>query len=354
MPFEIIRNDIADVKADAIVNTASPMPVIGSGTDTAIHQKAGPQLLEERKKIGYIAPGESASTPAFGLNAKYVLHTVTTVWIDGNHGEADILRKAYNSALSLAEELKCESVAFPLMSAGSYGFPPETALSTAIQVLTDHLLYHDIRIILVVFSQKAYSLAGSLFDDVRSFVDDNYVQEKSREERRSARERRRPELYGFHVPGKEPMSSLPPEIDAAYAVGAAMAEKAEIDEEHLRKLLRGRESTFVEYLKDVLREKGISDPDLYHRANMSRQLFNKIINDPEYTPTKRTAITLAVGLQLDPEETQKLLGKAGYALTRSSKQDIIVEYYLSKGEFNLLTIDLALMDAGLPTLGKYN
>lgn len=351
MPFEIIRNDITNVKADAIVNTANPFPVIGAGTDAAIHQKAGPQLLEERKKIGYIAPGESAETPAFGLDAKYVLHTVTTGWTDGEHGEREILEKAYNSALTLAEKLECESVAFPLMAAGSYGFPPEIALGTAIQVITDHLLYNDIRIILVVFSGKAYSLAGALFDDVRSFVSDSYVQERTRYERR----RREPlnlGLTGSRPSRKESTDDAAAENSAIYAYAAEMAEPSVDAKADLRKILRGRESTFVEYLRDVIREKGMTDPEVYRRASMSRQLFNKIINDMEYNPSKRTAIQLAVGLQLDMDETQKLLGKAGYALTRSSKQDLIVEYYLRNGEYNLLSIDLALIDAGLPTIVK--
>ena len=190
MSFEIIRNDITRVRADAIVNAANPHPVVGAGTDTAIHKAAGPELLEARRAIGDIAPGDSAETPAFGLKAKYVIHTVTTGWIDGKHGEGEILRKAYDSALSLAGRLGCRSIAFPLLSAGSYGFPRELAMSVAIQAFTDFLMSHDMKIILAVFNKEAYSLAGSLFDDVKSFVDDNYVEERSFEER--GREQFRP------------------------------------------------------------------------------------------------------------------------------------------------------------------
>ncbi len=85
MPFRIIRNDITKVSADAIVNTANPEPEIGGGTDWAIHRAAGPELLEARRKIGRLAVGQAAATPAFGLPAKYVLHTVSPVWIDGKH-----------------------------------------------------------------------------------------------------------------------------------------------------------------------------------------------------------------------------------------------------------------------------
>ena len=356
MPFEIIRSDITEVKADAIVNTANPFPVIGAGTEAAIYEKAGPQLLEERRKIGYIEPGESFETSAFDLDAKYILHTVTTDWIDGKHGEELVLRKAYDSALVLAEKLGCESVAFPLMAAGSCGFPPEVALGTAVKVLTEHLLMHDIKVLLVVFSREAFSLAGSLFDDVRSFVDDNYVQARSEEERgyagasrKDRKKRKESELFNA-AREKEGLNEV--QYNAFVSSGASYAAESAFVAEDLEALLRERESTFVEYLRDVIREKEVTDPELYRRAGMSRQLFNKIINDKEYRPTKKTAIQLAVGLQMNMDETQKLLGKAGYALTRSSKQDIIVEYFIRKGAFDLLSIDLALADAGLPTIVK--
>lgn len=346
MPFEIVRNDITKVKADAIVNTANPYPVVGAGTDTAVHSAAGPQLLEARKEIGYIVPGGSVETPAFALPARYVIHTVTTAWVDGEHGETEILRAAYRSALELADGLGCRSVAFPLLSAGSYGFPPEIALSTAIQEFTDFLLEHDMKVILSVFSKEAYSLAGSLFDDVRAYIDDNYAEERSEEERRENylwKRRRREEL-------RREASEQPTDSSFASFNMIASAMPMAENKEDLKALLRNRESTFVEYLRDLIREKEVSDPEVYRRANMSRQKFNKIINNPEHHPKKDTAIQLAIGLQLDLSETQKLLEKAGYALTRSSKSDIVIEYYIRNSDYNILEIDVALVDAGLPPL----
>lgn len=182
MAFQIIRNDITKVSADAIVNTANPEPVIGGGTDYAIHKAAGPELLEARKQIGNIYTGQSVATPAYQLSAKYVLHTVSPAWIDGKHHEEEDLRKAYDAALILAYELGCKSIAFPLMAAGTYGFPHDLALSVAIRAFTDFLLDHEMQIYLVLFNSKAFGIAGSIFDDLKSYIDDNYVSEKNEEE----------------------------------------------------------------------------------------------------------------------------------------------------------------------------
>ena len=137
MPYEIVRNDITKMEVDAIVNTANPRPVIGSGTDHAIHKAAGPELLEARKKIGNIAIGQSVATPAFNLHAQYVLHTGSPAWKDGAHNEEELLRKAYEAALALALKLKCKSVAFPLMAAGSYGFPRDKAMLIAVNAISE-------------------------------------------------------------------------------------------------------------------------------------------------------------------------------------------------------------------------
>ena len=174
MPFTIIRNDITEVAADAIVNTANPKPVIGGGTDYAIHKAAGPELLEARKKIGEIHTGQSVATPAFQLSAKYVLHTVSPAWIDGKHREEELLRKAYDAALQLAEKLECTSIAFPLMAAGTYGFPHDLALSAAIRAFTDFLLDHEMQIYLVLFNARAFGIAGSIFDDLKSYIDGSH------------------------------------------------------------------------------------------------------------------------------------------------------------------------------------
>lgn len=360
MPFQIIRNDITKVSADAIVNTANPKPVIGGGTDYAIHKAAGPELLAARKAIGAIPVGRSAATPAFGLSATYVLHTVSPVWVDGAHREAEDLRRAYEAALHLAAELGCHSVAFPLMAAGTYGFPLDLALSVAIRAFTDFLLDHEMQIDLVLFNGRAFGIAGSVFDDLKSYIDDHYVSEKNEEEycfdtalrpqeaaqrpnspefRREKELRRRMETVyaeqaSFTGSKPQPGSPEPPAAPSA----------------SLEDILKQREKTFSEYLLDLLKERSGKDSEVYKRAEVSKQLFSKILSNPDYQPTKSTVIQLALGLELDLAQTQKLLGKAGFALTRSSKTDLVVQYYIERKIYNVTFINEALHDCGLPLL----
>ena len=353
MSFQIIRNDITKVKADAIVNTANPEPVIGSGTDWAIHHAAGPELLEARKRIGHIDVGRAAATPAFGLEASYVLHTVSPVWIDGKHREEELLRQAYDAALHLAMELGCRSVAFPLMAAGTYGFPVDLALAAAIRAFTDFLMEREMQIQLVLFSGEAFGMAGSVFDDLKSYVDDRYVSERNEEEygtarlpqahpgenrRREALRRRRQQAAEESYPaGGSPLGNW----------AAAPAAQALSLEEILR---RGQESSFSEYLLELLKERSGKDSEVYKRAEVSKQLFSKILNNRDYQPTKSTAVQLAIGLELDLPQTRKLLEKAGYALTCSSKADLVVQYCIEKKIYSVSFINEALYDSGLPLL----
>lgn len=357
MPFQIIRNDITKVEADAIVNTANPLPEVGGGTDWAIHTAAGPELLKARETIGEIAVGRAAATPAFDLPAKYVLHTVSPAWVDGAHGEEEQLRGAYDSALRLADDLGCRSVAFPLMAAGTYGFPHDVALSVAIRAFTDFLLDHEMQIDLVLFNGKAFGMAGSLFDDLRSYVDDNYVSEQEEKEYRVdslpgrlSRERNR--AWGV-FPGRR---RRPAETEIAESASCdAMAApftaggRAE-DHFSLEEMLRQRESSFSAYLMDLLEESGCKASVVYKRAEISKQLFSRIINNEDYQPSKSTVIQLALGLQLDLPQTQKLLEKAGYMLTRSSKADLAVRYFIERRIFNITLINESLYDRGLPLL----
>ena len=351
MPLNIIRNDITQVAADAIVNTANPLPVVGAGTDSAIHEAAGPELLEARKAVGSIPVGGAAVTPAFRLNARYVLHTVSPVWSGGRQGEAVLLRRAYDAALRLADELGCASVAFPLLAAGSYGFPHDVALSVAIQAFTDFLMEHEMTICLVLFNREAFGLAASLFDDLKSYVDDRYVAAKTQRERRPDRMRSRGNAIR-PLPGTASKSEQPPEsiYESADRFAAASAMAPQAAAAGLADYLKQSETTFSEHLLDLLKERNGKDSEVYKRAEVSKQLFSKILCNREYQPTKSTAIQLAVGLQLDLNQTQKLLGKAGYALTRSSKADLVVQYCIEKQIYSVTFINEALFDCGLPLL----
>ena len=359
MPFQIIRNDITKVHADAIVNTANPIPEVGGGTDWAIHEAAGPELLKAREQFGVIETGESVATPAFGLPAKYVLHTVSPAWIDGTHQEEDLLRTAYDSALTLAYELKCKSVAFPLMAAGTYGFPHDLALSVAIRAFSDFLFDHDMQIDLVLFNANAFDLAGSVFSGLKSYVDDNYVSEKTEDEYRvdgnlPANESRETPFRGrtlFSLQSIKEKKKTPRYAysDSEACFGEAISEPAP-SYGSLEDILRQNEPSFSDYLKDLLKERGYKAADVYKRAEISRQLFSRIINTEDYRPTKDTVIQLALGMQLDLPQTQKLLEKAGYLLTRNSKTDLAIQYFIERKIYNVTLINAALDDCGVPLL----
>ena len=361
MPYEIVRNDITRMEVDAIVNTANPRPVIGSGTDHAIHKAAGPELLEARRKIGDIAVGQSVATPAYGLRARYVLHTVSPAWKDGEHNEEELLRKAYNAALALAVKLKCKTVAFPLLSAGSYGFPRDEALLIAVRAISEFTLHHRIQIYLVIFNAEAFSLAGGMFSGLKSFVDDHYVEEHTREEYGFRRGRRGPEETYAYQTGCLPRDGtascksialgnaaasvpMPPTAGEAAALFPGMS---------LEEMMQQEVSDFRAYFGQLLQLRnalGDKDSDVYHRASVSRQVFNKILNKKGYLPSKTTILQLAIGLKLDVDETKLLLEKAGYALSPSSKVDMVVRYYIENKTYNVQFINIALDQYHLPLL----
>ena len=261
MPLKIVRNDITHVAADAIVNTANPLPQIGPGTDSAIHAAAGPALLEARRSIGPIAVGDCAATPAFGLPAKYVLHAVSPCWEGGQAHEAEALRRAYDSALALATRLRCRSVAFPLLAAGSYAFPHALALSIAVQAFTDYLMEHELTICLVLFDGKAFGLAASLFDDLKSYVDDHYVDAQHRREHPFLAGRRRAEPRPAQDLAREDAASGALGANEAADLGgsASMAAPQPATPSasgSLSDYLSRSEATFSEYLRDLLIERG--------------------------------------------------------------------------------------------------
>ena len=339
MPFQIVRNDITQMKVDAIVNTANPKPIVGSGTDAGIHQKAGAQLLEARKQIGNIAVGCAAMTPGFALPAKYVIHTVGPVWRGGFLGEVAKLRQCYDAALNLAKQEGCKSIAFPLISTGNYGFPKDRALRIAIDAFSDFLMTHEMDIYLVVFNREAFQLSEKLFRSVASYIDDNFVQEVERTEYAPAyRRSRRDECMGETALLRNEAPCCP--------TAAAPKPALSLDE-----MLRKTDAGFSETLLKLIDQTGKKDSEIYTRANVSRQHFSKIRNNPQYKPTKSTAIAFAIALELDMEQTKDLIGRAGFTLTRSSKFDVIIMYFISQRNYNLFDINAALFEFDQSLLG---
>lgn len=355
MPFQIVRNDITRIKADVIVNTANPRPRIGSGTDSAIYTAAGEgKLFEERKKIGNINPGEVAVTSAFNLHANYIIHTVGPIWQGGNNGEFDILASCYRNSLEKAMELKCKSIAFPLISTGVYGFPKDKALSTALSVIQPFIMENDIKVILVVFDKKSFVLSGKVFDNIREYVDANYVTNAKVEE------------YGFDFGESEELSHdekarREREYIASCRNDVSLVSKGkklkEEDLSHLttkkkiETLLASSDKTFQEKLFEIIDERGLTGPQVYHNY-VSKQVYSKIQADKDYHPNKFTAIALCLSLHLNLDQTQDLLSRAGWTLSPSNKADIVVQGCIMSKEYNLMKVNLALFDNDCPELQK--
>ena len=343
MPFSIVRNDITRMHADAIVNTANPRPIIGAGTDAQIHAAAGPQLLEARQKIGPIKVGTSAITPAYGLDARYVIHTVGPVWRGGLFGEGKLLRSCYDSTLALALEHGCQSIVFPLISTGNYGFPKDKALQIAMAAFSEFLLEHEMQIQLVVFNQDAFRLSEKLFHRVSSYIDEHYVQTVERREYPAAIRLNAPQAYR-----RREMEERMPLPDCAPCYSMPAPSKAM----SLKEMLAQEDAGFSETLLKLIDRSGKKDSAIYKKAHLSKQHFSKIRNTPDYKPTKSTAIALALALELDLEETRDLIGRAGYALTNSSKFDLIIRYFIEQKNYNVVEINIALYEFDQSLLGS--
>ena len=340
MPFEIVRNDITQMRVDAIVNTANPRPVIGSGVDSGIHRAAGPALLTAREKIGRIGVGEAAITPGFGLNAKFVIHTVGPVWRGGLLGERKLLRGCYEASLALAAENGCASIAFPLISTGNYGFPKDEALQIALDAIRCFLNDHEMLVSLVVFDRESFQLSRERYREVASFIDENYIQEQA--SRQFSLRGNRDAVEEFCAP-MECAEAAPPRESVPLPYGKSKPSLAD--------LLAQTDAGFSETLLKLIDKTGKKDSEIYTRANLSRQHFSKIRNNPHYQPTKPTAIALALALELDLEQTRDLIGRAGYALTGSSKFDVIIMYFIREKNYNLFDINAALFEFDQSLLG---
>ena len=363
MPFKIIRNDITIVKADAIVNTANPKPLIGGGTDSAIYKAAGEELLlAERKKIGIIAPGQAVQTAAFNLDAKYIIHTVGPVWIDGKHGEHDILHSCYENSMNLAANLSCKSIAFPLIATGVYGFPKDEALQIALSEINKFLLTHDMKVILVVFDRKALALSSRLVGEIDEYIDEHAVQAiRKREYRENTQERRRREdriraeqvyfpnsinqyddsdISLNEISGIIPETTLTP--DGAFP---------DVKGKSLDDILDHTGDTFQQRLFQLIDASGMDDVTVYKKANIDRKVFSRIRCKDDYKPKKKTAVAFAIALRLDMPTMLDLLSRAEIAFSPSNKFDLIITYFITNMIYDIYEINAALFKYGQPILG---
>lgn len=337
MPFEIVRNDIVNMQVDAVVNTANPNPVIGSGVDSGIHKKAGHELLVARQKIGCIDFGDAAITPGFDLDARYVIHTVGPVWKDGSHREEQILSSCYRNSLTLAKEHECESIAFPLIATGNYGFPKPLALQIAVREISTFLLENEMQVYLVVFGKEAFALSEKLFKSVNSYIDENYIRSKKLDEYGTE------SMYGSRLETRR----IREQESADMSVGAAIP----MDSDDWGQLINDLDAGFSETLLQLIDRTGKKDSEIYKKANVDRKLFSKIRNNMDYRPSKTTALAFAFALELDVDETKDFISRAGFALSHSSKFDVIVEYFLVNGNYNVIELNEVLFAFDQPLIG---
>ena len=321
MPFEIVRNDITKMQVDAIVNAANKSLLGGGGVDGCIHRAAGSELLAECKLLNGCETGSAKVTKGYHLPCMYVIHAVGPRWIDGNHHEKELLESCYITALNLAKEYGCESIAFPLISSGIYGYPKDQALRVSVEQIRKFLLDNEMMIYLVIFDRKAYEIGDKLYSDIATYIDDQYVEEHS--DSASFQRVRFREFENACLQEESlPLSSA--------------------NQKSIQDWLNDMDESFSEMLLRKIDESGMSDAECYKKANIDRKLFSKIRSDKLYKPSKPTVIAFALALELSLEEMQDMLAKAGFALSHSSKFDLIIEYFVKQGNYNVYEINEAL------------
>ena len=352
MPLQIVRNDITKMKVDAIVNAANSSLLGGGGVDGCIHRAAGPALLAECKTLGGCETGSAKITGAYKLPSKYIIHAVGPRYLDGKHKEREQLVSCYQASLELAKEANCETVAFPLISSGIYGYPKDQALRIAMETISDFLLENDMTVYIVIFDKKAYRISEKLFSDIEEYIDDHYVDEHT--DNYSERLRR---LNAFREEDLEDEEDAIREMnvcsDAVYEAKemtlppmAAMKAAMSLDE-----AMKQIDESFSEMLLRKIDESGMTDAECYKKANIDRKLFSKIRTDKLYKPSKPTAIAFAIALELSLDETRDMLMKAGFALSHSNKFDIIIEYFIENENYNVFEINEALFAFAQSLLG---
>lgn len=327
---------------DAIVNAAKESLLGGGGVDGCIHRAAGPELLVECRTLGGCKTGDAKITKAYRLPCKYVIHTVGPVWNGGQYGEKEKLVSCYRASLTLAKEHKCETVAFPLISSGIYGYPKDQALRVAVDTIGEFLMENDMTVYIVIFDRAAYQISGKLFADIAEYIDDHYVDAHTDSCRERLRRLNRLESKASKVCEDAALGFM-----AAPCAPMSMS----VTSGSLDNVLDELDAGFSETLLKLIDRTGKKDSEIYKKANVDRKLFSKIRNNPDYKPSKTTAIAFAIALELDLEETKDFIARAGFALSRSSKFDVIIEYFIKQKNYDVFAINEALFAFDQSLLG---
>lgn len=385
MPFKIIKNDITKVKADAIVNTVNPNVIIGDGVEYAIYNAAGKdELLKAREKLGYMSPGEVGITPAFKLDAKYIIHVSSPVWAGGWYGERPpesvftketiLLGNCYMKALYMAAENGCKSIAFPLLATGTYKFPKEIGMAVAVRAFTEFLEHYDMEIFLVVFGRDSFNISGSLFRKVKRFVDyeaicacaelaprhdldwidgstiddlDSFDDEEETESYQDISEDEKLTESYWDI-SEDDNDELYYESQLRSHNHTESHKYSKSLEESLKKI---HKYSFAGYLQQLINKKGMKNSEVYATANITKQYFSKLING-KVNPSKEKVIALAIGLHLNMDETKDILKIAGYAFSPFSQTDTVVKYFINNKDYNVIKLDILLYDFGLDPISS--
>ena len=345
MPLQIIRNDITKVECDAIVNAANSTLLGGGGVDGAIHKAAGRGLLLECMKLGGCRVGEAKVTKGYNLPCKYVIHTVGPKWKGGSNNERELLERCYTNSLELAKKNNCESVAFPLISSGVYGYPMNEAFKVAVDAVAEFLMHNDMLVYIVVYNKNALATGSKLFTDIAQYIDDNYVAEHS------AYYSRQIDNLGESMP--LPQTQFLSNEEKCYACNENITMSMPVPEDtaDLSDIVIKLDESFSQMLLRKIDEKGMTDSECYKKANIDRKLFSKIRSNPDYKPSKPTVIAFCIALELSLAETNEMLLKAGFALSHSNKFDVIIEYFIKRGNYNIFEINEALFAFDQSLLG---
>ena len=339
MPLQIVRQDIVKMNVDAIVNAANTQLAMGGGVCGAIFKAAGAKELQDAcNKIGSIKTGQAVITPGFHLPCKYVIHTAGPVY---HLSKAELcknqLYSAYTESLKLAKQNECESIAFPLISSGIYGYPKEKALNVALSAIHSFLEDNEMNVYLIVFDKSAFSVSKQLLGKVESYIDENYVSEHQEQRSRKLLNIEKQNLCDEDILfNAAPMEAVCEETTVGKGIDDLMGN---LDEPFNATLLR------------LIDTKGKTDAEVYKRANIDRKLFSKIRIGKGYLPSKRTVIALAIALELSINETKDLLNRAGYSISHSQKFDVIIEYFIVSGQYDIFEINEVLFKYDQPLLG---
>ncbi len=348
MPLQIIRQDITQMKVDAIVNTTNKEMVGYSGVDLAVHEGAGPELAIECAKIAPLGLGSAKITKGYNLYAKYIIHTVGPTWQGGMVGESIILRSCYIESLKLAVANGCKSVAFPLISSGVYGYPKDQVLKFAVQTITEFLFEHELMVYICVFDRKSYEFSKKLFTEISEFIDDEYAEERNEECLAEIEAFERD--ISANIVFKECQVARP---QAPKAPRKARDEAPSgVKNKTLQDYMKSMDKSFAYKLFDLIDQRGMTDVECYKKANVDKKTFSKIKCNPDtYKPSKQTAVAFAIALKLNLDETQDLLASAGLTLSRSFAFDKIIRYFIQKEIYDIFEINEALFEFDQVLLG---